>query len=91
MSTMTVRTRESTVTFRHPFTLAAIDGPLPEGTYRLVMDEEEILGLSFVAFRRTETLLHLPAVSGDASGIEQCVSISQSDLDAALNKDRQTA
>ena len=50
---MSVRTTETTVTFKHPFTLPSFDGPQPAGTYRLVMDEEEILGLSFLAFRRT--------------------------------------
>jgi hypothetical protein len=45
---MAVRTTETTVTFRHPFTLTSLDGPQPAGTYRLVTDEEEILGLSFL-------------------------------------------
>jgi len=55
-----VRTTESTITFRRPFTLSALDKAQPAGTYRVVTEEEEIDGLSFVAFRRTATLLHLP-------------------------------
>lgn len=55
------RSTETTVTFRRPFTLAALDGVQPAGTYRLVEEEEEIAGLSFVAFRRMATLLHVPA------------------------------
>jgi hypothetical protein len=35
----------------------------PPEPYRLVREEEEIDGLSFLAFRRTVTLLHLPALS----------------------------
>ena len=60
---MAVRTTETTVTFRHPFTLTSLDGPQPAGSYRLITDEEEILGLSFLAFRRTATMLHIPAIS----------------------------
>ncbi|TAJ82034.1 hypothetical protein [Reyranella sp.] len=58
---MPTRTTETTVTFRHSFTLAAVDGVQPAGTYRLVTDEELISELSFVAFRRMSTMLHLPA------------------------------
>ena len=60
---MSVRTTETTVTFKHLFTLPSVDSPQPAGTYRLVMDEEEILGLSFLSFRRTATMLHVPAIS----------------------------
>lgn len=58
---MSTRTTETTVTFSRPFTLAAVEGVQPAGTYRLVTDEEQIPGLSFVAFRRMTTMLHLPA------------------------------
>jgi hypothetical protein len=58
-----VRTIETTITFRHSFMLAALDKAQPAGTYRVVTEEEEIEGLSFIAFRRTATLLHLPALS----------------------------
>jgi hypothetical protein len=61
--TMAVRSTETKITFRHPFMLAALGATQPAGTYRLVTEEEEIDGLSFVAFRRTATLLHLPALS----------------------------
>jgi hypothetical protein len=60
---MAVWTTETTVTFRHPFTLASPDGPQPPGTYRLVIDEDEVPGLSFLAFRRTATMLRIPAFS----------------------------
>ena len=58
---MSTRTTETTVTFRRSFTLLSLDGAQPAGTYRLVTEEEQIPGLSFTAFRRTATLLHLPA------------------------------
>src|SRR4030095_395876 len=56
---MSTRTTETTVTFRRPFTLLALEGAQPAGTYRLVTEEEQIPGLSFTAFRRMATLLHL--------------------------------
>jgi hypothetical protein len=67
------------VTFRRPFTLAAIDGAQPAGTSRLSW-EEQIPGLSFVAFRPVATLLHLPAEPLPHSA-------SRDDLAAALAAD----
>ena len=83
---MSTRTTVSTVTFRRPFTLSALEAAQPAGTYRLVTEEEQIPGLSFTAFRRTETLLYLPAdpVPG---GTRQAVSISSAELADALAAD----
>jgi hypothetical protein len=58
---MTIRTKETTVTFDHPFSLTALEGQQPAGVYRVVEDEEEIRDLSFLAFQRTATMLHVPA------------------------------
>ena len=81
-----IRSIEKTVTFRRPFTIAALDGVQPAGTYRLVEEEEEIPGLSFVAFRRVATLLHVPAnpAPGDTS---QVVLILPDELAEALAAD----
>jgi len=57
-----MRTIETMVTFHHPFVLSALETAQAAGTYRLVTEEEEIPGLSFIAFRRTVTLLYLPAL-----------------------------
>ena len=84
---MATRTTESTVTFRKPFTLAALDGPQPAGAYRLETDEEEVDGLSFVAFRRTATMLHLPALSS-SRGTAEVVPVDAAELAAALEADR---
>ena len=83
---MPVRTTETTVTFKRAFILPEFEGPQPAGTYRLVTDEEEISGLSFLAFRRVGTMLRLPslATSGRA---EQMISIDADDLAAALTAD----
>ncbi len=84
---MTIRTTDSEVTFRQPFSLSAFDDPQPAGTYRLVVDEEEIFGLSFIAYRRTATMLHIPAISID-SGRRQVVEVDPKELADALDADR---
>lgn len=84
---MSTRTTQTTVTFRRAFTLPAIEGAQPAGTYRLVTEEEQIPGLSFVAFRRTETLLHLPADPPTPGRTSQVVSVLPEELAAALAAD----
>ena len=83
---MPMRTTETTVTFRRPFTLPEFERPQPAGTYRLVTDEEEISGLSFVAFRRVGTMLRLPSLA-TSGGPEQMISIDAKDLAAAPTAD----
>ncbi len=83
---MNIRTTETTVTFQHPFTLRAFDGKQPAGTYRLVIDEEEIIGLSFLAYQRMATMLHTPALAtGD--GRQQVFSTDATELETALQAD----
>jgi hypothetical protein len=89
---MAVPAAETTVTFKRPFTLPSVDSPQPAGTYRLVMDEEEILGLSFLAFRRTATMLHIPAMSPAISisaRPNQVFPVSSMELAAAMEADAQ--
>ena len=81
-----MRTTETTITFRRPFTLSALDKAQPSGTYRVVTEEEEIPGLSFVAFRRTATLLHLPALSA-TSDTHQVVSVDPVEWAAIVEAD----
>ena len=83
---MPVRTTETTVTFKRPFILPEFEGPQPAGTYRLVTDEEEISGLSFLAFRRVGTMLRLPSLATSGRP-EQMISIDADDLAAALTAD----
>ncbi|WP_024278066.1 hypothetical protein [Xanthobacter sp. 126] len=87
---MNVRTRETTVTFDHAFHLSDADGDLPAGTYRLVIDEEQLLGVSFLAYRRMATMLHTPALAAPA-GRSKCLSVNAAELDAAVLKDQQTS
>ena len=81
-----MRTTETMVTFRHPFRLAALEAAQPAGTYRLVTEEEQIPGLSFTAFRRTATMLHLPAVSM-AGGPHQVVQLDADEWNALVEAD----
>jgi hypothetical protein len=80
------RTTETSVTFRHPFALTSLDGTQPPGTYRLVVDEDEIDGLSFLAFRRTATMLHLPALASGCSNY-QVFLVDAEELASALEAD----
>jgi len=70
---MTQRTVHSTITFNQPFLLRGFDEPLPAGTYKIETYEELIEGLSFQAYRRTETLLFLPAPPGQPNLIQVAV------------------
>ena len=82
---MAGRSTETTITFKHPFSLTPIEGQQPPGRYRLVTDEEEIPGLSFLAFRRSATLLHLPALS--TTGQAQLIAVDPAELEATLEAD----
>lgn len=85
-----MRSTETTVTFAHPFMLAGFDRQQPGGTYRLVTDEDEIPGLSFVAWRRVATMLHLPAIGATARR-HQIVSVDPDELANALLLDERGA
>ena len=87
---MPVRTTEALVTLSRPFRTSGLDRVQPAGTYRVVTDEEEIVGLSFLAFRRTATMLHVPAI-GTSSAVRQIVSIDPAELDAILEADSRPA
>lgn len=60
---MSTKSSERILTFRRPFHLSAVDGTLPPGEYRIVVEQTLLEGLTFNAWRRVETLLFLPANS----------------------------
>jgi hypothetical protein len=83
---MTMRTTRRTVTFRQPFSLGGVDKVQPSGTYTVDTDEELIEGVSFLAYRRVATLLHLPSTSSRV-GVTELVTVNPLELEAALKTD----
>jgi hypothetical protein len=80
-----MRTTKATVTFNAPFTLNKTVGELPPGTYDIEVDEEEITGLEFTAYRRVGTLLFV-----QQPGCTRSVAVEPKQLDAALQRDAAT-
>ena len=78
------------MTFSKAFALSEVDRPLRPGTYRLVVDKEDIPGLSFPAFRRIATMLHVPALSEPGGPIEMFL-VNPDEPSAALEADRVAA
>lgn len=87
---MTIRTSKMIVTFRSPFVLGGYDEVLPAGSYDVETDEELLEGISFPAYRRISTLIHLHAPPGQP-GLMRTLTIDPSVLDAALERDRTPA
>ena len=83
------RTTETSVTFQNAFKLTSFDTEQPAGTYRLVVDEEEVLGVSFLAYRRTATMLHTPSISaaGTHLGTHRVFPVDPAELASALEAD----
>jgi hypothetical protein len=84
---LATRSKDTTLTFSKAFALSEVDRPLPAGTYRVVVDEEDIPGLSFLAFRRVATMLHVPAMSAPG-GHKEIFVVNPDELAAALEADR---
>lgn len=87
---MTLRTTRSTVTFLNPFVLRGYDEVLPAGEYDLEIDEELLGDLSFLAYRRIATMIHLPAKSEHRLH-STTLTIDPAALEAALQRDATAA
>ena len=77
-----MRTTRETVTFEHPFSLYALDGVQPAGTYMVETDEDLIQGVSFLAYRRVATTIYLPLRNG-GPGSFQAVRVDPRELKEA--------
>jgi hypothetical protein len=77
-----MRTTQSEVTFRAPFTLNPMVGELPAGTYGIETDEEEISVGERTIYRRVATLLLLRG-----RGTTRTVKVDQKQLEAAIQAD----
>jgi len=84
---MTIRTSKKTVTFNKSFVLGEFDEVLPAGVYRVETDEELLEGISFPAYRRILTLIHLHAKSGNPI-LTRTLTIDPDELDVALKCDQ---
>lgn len=85
---MTIRTSTKTVTFKWPFFLSGFNEVLPAGAYTVETDEELLEGISFPAYRRILTVIHLHAKPGHP-GLRQILTIDPNELDAALSRDQE--
>ncbi|MBR0673192.1 hypothetical protein [Neoroseomonas soli] len=84
---MDTRTKSKLVEFRTPFLVSARSGPMPAGRYRVVIEEEKLLGISFPAWRRTRMTI---AQHGLPNGrMPRGTPITSAELMAALFTDRE--
>lgn len=81
-----MRTTEKEITFHRPFRLESLVEPQEAGTYRLIVDEELIAGLSFPAYKRVATHLEIPRLSS-SSIVRQRLQVSYDDVHRALALD----
>lgn len=82
---MLMHTRRSIVQFSAPFALRGIDELLPPGEYAIDQDEHLVEGMTWLAYRRIATFIHLPALSECAT--TELVEIDADELEAALKQD----
>jgi hypothetical protein len=83
---MLTRTTTSTIVFRRPFHIAWIDHEFPAGSYEVVTEEEQLDGISFLAYRRLQTYIYRQS-TGDRLGLEPTYDVDPEDLAAALAQD----
>jgi hypothetical protein len=83
---MITRSRRENITFKHPFRIKGIERLLVPGNYEVITDEEMIEGLSFASFRRTATMIIVPAAAPNGKSMEM-VSIGSTDLADAQRDD----
>lgn len=86
---MTTRTKRSIAHFAAPFRLHGLDKVQPAGDYDIDEDEEMIEGLSWLAYQRVATFIHIPARNFDQRKT-QLVAIDYTELETALKKDQET-
>ncbi len=80
------RISHKTVTFSNPFHIKGFNDLFPPGSYVVETTEELVEGVSFTAYRRVSTELHL---KGKLNGmiVDRILNINPVDLDLALAQD----
>jgi hypothetical protein len=84
---MSQRSLQSDVVFLHPFRLREAAEVHPAGIYRVITEQEELRGISFVAHRTVAAFLQLPAL-GRWSAHTRRLPICLEELAATLAADR---
>jgi hypothetical protein len=84
---VTERTTETELTFQHPFHLHALTQTLPPGTYRFVVREDLIEGLSFPAYQKPYRGLEIPAIDV-VTAVRQYLKVNAGEIKAAQQRDR---
>lgn len=80
------RTVTTQVSFCRPFRLPGIPDIQPAGSYVVETEEEQLQAVSFMAWRRLDTVIHLPR-SPDSPMVARAVIIDPTILEAALALD----
>jgi len=83
---MCIGSTESLVTFKNSFRPSVLDTDLPAGTCRIVFCDEEIAGLTFLAFRRVAAMSDLPSLEGSRS-TRRVVLLDSDDSEAVVRAD----
>jgi hypothetical protein len=79
---LTVKTERATISFGHSFSLKELDYAAGRRLCRRLIE-----GMSWLAYRRVATFLHIPHVSA-SQDFRQRVPVDHANLEAALVKDR---
>ncbi len=79
---MASRITSTTVTFQRPFQLSGFDELSAAGTYTVDTEEEQITAISFPAWKRIATVIHM-----NRAGAVEYVSIDPAELKDALVRD----
>ena len=81
---MTVRSTRMTVKLSQPFSLRGCAQALDPGVYLVDTDEQLLEGLSFCAYQRVKTFIHLHRTLG-RPGTSRVLNVSGEDLDTAVS------
>jgi len=83
---MSMRTTNTTVSFRRPFALDGLDDAQPAGTYVIEIDEEPLDTVTRPAYRRVAIRIELHR-RAERPGVTETVTINPAELDAVLASD----
>jgi hypothetical protein len=83
---MNHRLTKEAVTFVRPFSVEAVVGTFPPGTYDIETTEEQLESISFVTYRRVRTTIKLPG-SAAANISWQVYEMEPSDLATMKKRD----